>query len=99
MAKQPLKLCEPRATVQHCSKITTYPRHGSRIVPRRARYHVAARTVVGRFRGRMLSQGLLVSRPPLKRCQYMRISVILPSAVSQKMAPRASTHSPVRFRR
>src|SRR3954470_6076609 len=50
-------------------------------------------------RGHLLSQGLLVSRPPLKRCQYMRISEILPPSVSQKMAPRASTHSPVRFRR
>src|SRR5256885_1031676 len=29
----------------------------------------------------------------------MRISVILPSLVSQKMAPRVSTHSPVRRRR
>src|SRR6266581_581238 len=32
-------------------------------------------------------------------CQYIRISVILPSLVSQKIAPRASTHSPLRRRR
>src|ERR1041384_1289362 len=29
-------------------------------------------------------------------CQYIRISEIRPSAVSQKIAPLASTHSPVR---
>src|SRR2546428_370071 len=33
------------------------------------------------------------------RCQYILISVILPSFVSQNIAPRASTHSPVRRRR
>src|SRR5438093_11232904 len=32
-------------------------------------------------------------------CQYILISVILPSFVSQNIAPRASTHSPVRRRR
>jgi len=42
---------------------------------------------------------LLVSFPPFHRCQYIRISLISPPSVSQKMAPRASTHSPVRFRR
>ena len=40
-----------------------------------------------------------VSRPPFHRCQYIRISLIRPPSVSQKIAPRASTHSPVRFRR
>src|SRR5215218_11203827 len=40
-----------------------------------------------------------VSRPPFQRCQYIRISVIRPASVSQKIAPRASTHSPVRRRR
>src|SRR6476620_7200473 len=44
-------------------------------------------------------QGLAVSRPPFQRCQYMRISLISSPWVSQKMAPRASTHSPVRRRR
>ena len=45
------------------------------------------------------SPGNQISRPPLHRCQYIRISVIFPPAVSQKIAPRASTHSPVRRRR
>src|SRR5215207_2171752 len=44
-------------------------------------------------------QGLPVSLPPFHRCQYIRISVTRPPSISQKMAPRASTHSPVRFRR
>src|SRR5207249_1974017 len=46
-------------------------------------------------------QGIPLSRPapPVFRCQYMRISVILSSAVSQNRAPRASTHSPVLRRR
>src|SRR6267143_1031937 len=43
--------------------------------------------------------GFPSSLPPAYRCQYMRISEILPSLVSQKIAPRASTHSPVRRRR
>src|ERR1041384_6594968 len=34
-----------------------------------------------------------------RRCQYIRSSEILASLVSQKSAPRASTHSPVRRRR
>jgi len=46
-----------------------------------------------------VAYGLLVSRPPFQRCQYIRISVINPPSVSQKIAPRASTHSPVRLRR
>jgi hypothetical protein len=43
--------------------------------------------------------GLLVSFPPFHRCQYIRFSLISPTSVSQKIAPRASTHSPDRFRR
>ena len=43
--------------------------------------------------------GLPVSFPPFHRCQYIRISLISPTSVSQKIAPRASTHSPDRFRR
>src|SRR6266496_189972 len=44
-------------------------------------------------------QGLLVSRPPFHRCQYMRISVTFSPLVSQNRAPRASTQSPERRRR
>src|SRR5215218_10366408 len=43
--------------------------------------------------------GLPVSLPPFHRCQYILISLIRSPAVSQKIAPLASTHSPVRRRR
>ena len=43
--------------------------------------------------------GLAGLFPPFQRCQYIRISVTFSPSVSQKIAPRASTHSPVRFRR
>jgi hypothetical protein len=37
--------------------------------------------------------------PPSAWCQYIRISETFPSFVSQNIAPRASTCSPVRRRR